>query len=236
MEVKILKNIDANHQLHYWYGGNCVEIKHKGYTAYIAAVGDVYAYLYDDSQEELASVIDKNNGGDFLTEMSKYINNDEELLSLIKNEQLIFLFKNWWECCVVCKNGKFHDLMWNLESDYLCDAIEEVKEELDEQILYIEQQKNYKFSFIDETRDKQILYRELSSDKLFEINNILEAYSCGRIDFKVPRLDNGEPDFDGEFELINNDNTYEETGSELLVMKWVEGYEDTGYLIECLSD
>lgn len=74
----------------------------------------------------------------------------------------------------------------------------------------------------------------MSNEKLKEIDDILEAYFRDKIDFVVPVFENGEVDFCGEFELIINDDAYEKTGNELLVMKWVEDYEDTGYLMECM--
>ena len=71
---------------------------------------------------------------------------------------------------------------------------------------------------------------------LKQIDDILEAYSLGRIDFIEPRYEDGEPDFDGEYKLIINDKTYKETGWELLVLKWIEGHENTGYVVECMID
>lgn len=51
----------------------------------------------------------------------------------------------------------------------------------------------------------------------------------------MPRYENGEPDFYGEFKLIIKDNSYKPHGYELLILKWVEDYEDTGYMIETLK-
>lgn len=89
---------------------------------------------------------------------------------------------------------------------------------------------------IEKTSDKQYLYNNLSGEKLKEIDDILGAYFSGKINFIVPRLENGEPDFCGEFKLIINDDTYEKTGNELLVLRWVEDYEDTGYMVDCIKD
>lgn len=68
-----------------------------------------------------------------------------------------------------------------------------------------------------------------------QIDDILNAYFSGKIDFIVPRYEDGEPNFYGEFEIIINDNTYQENGNELLIMKWVEDFECTDYLIECME-
>ena len=93
-----------------------------------------------------------------------------------------------------------------------------------------------KYKHIEQTADNQFLYNHLSAESLKQIDDILEAYSLGRIDFIEPRYEDGEPDFDGEYKLIINDKTYKETGWELLVLKWIEGHENTGYVVECMID
>ena len=45
---------------------------------------------------------------------------------------------------------------------------------------------------------------------------------------------NGHIDFD-KLELVVKDKSYKEKGFELLVIKWFESFEDTGYLVECLK-
>lgn len=82
------------------------------------------------------------------------------------------------------------------------------------------------FKSIERCSDKQMLYDALSLEALKVIDSILEAHFDGLIDVKEPRLENGDPDFDGEFELIINDETYESKGPELLILKWVNDYED----------
>lgn len=89
-----------------------------------------------------------------------------------------------------------------------------------------------KYPFIEKTKDKQYLYNHLSEPALKDIEHILEAYSIGAIDFEVPEYEDGTPDFSGEFKLIIVDDSYEKIGCELLVLKWIEDYEDTEYLIE----
>lgn len=92
-----------------------------------------------------------------------------------------------------------------------------------------------KYKNIERTADRQLLYDSLSVDTLNEIDAILGAYFEGRIDFQEPRFENGEPDFCGDYELIIIDKDYKELGNELLVMKWIEDRENTGYLIECME-
>jgi len=87
---------------------------------------------------------------------------------------------------------------------------------------------------IEKCADKQHLYNNLSEAALRLIENTLTCYP-NKIDFTAPRYENGEPDFYGEFELIIKDDSYKPHGYELLILKWVEDYEDTGYMIETLQ-
>lgn len=91
-----------------------------------------------------------------------------------------------------------------------------------------------KYKEIERTKDRQCLYDNLSKENLDVIEHILRAYNDGKIDFAVPRYPDGEPDLFGEFALIVKDNMYKQTGQELLVLKWVEDFESTGYLLECM--
>lgn len=135
LETKIIQKIDDLHLSHYWYGGVCAEIKHKGYTATVEAVGDVYAEHIPSGRY----VKDKNNAGRFYNEMNDCIKNDKELYKSIDNGDLDISNNNWWECYITDPNGNFHDIMWCLDANYLPDAIEEVKKSLDEMIAYIEE-------------------------------------------------------------------------------------------------
>ena len=63
-----------------WYGGNVTDVKYKGYTFHIEAIGDVYAVLYTVRDEkQLCYVKDKNNGGYFSSEMLLYFRSDKVL-------------------------------------------------------------------------------------------------------------------------------------------------------------
>ena len=139
IEVKIVDYVDDQHQAHYWYGGQCAVIQYKGYTFSIEAVGDVYwNYIEDGEWSECFK--DKNNAGRFYGEMSWRYKNDDELYDAIESGKLVFNYNNWWECFVYDKDGEFHDLMWDLDSIRLDDAIEEVKQQLDEMIKYVEEE------------------------------------------------------------------------------------------------
>lgn len=92
------------------------------------------------------------------------------------------------------------------------------------------------FKYIDGCSDCRYLYASLTAEQLTIIENILTAYNSGKIDMITPEYDDNTGDWYGEFELIINDETYIEVGSELLVIKWYEGIEDTGYFVECFND
>jgi len=91
----------------------------------------MYATLFDEKNIEIAYIKDKNNGGWFDNEMSRYITNDDMLLDLVNRNKLVFDYNNWWECFVIDDKGKFHDLLWSLDSINIFDAIEEVKNSID---------------------------------------------------------------------------------------------------------
>ena len=92
---------------------------------------------------------------------------------------------------------------------------------------------------IEETSDKKFLYDYLDEKALREIDDILEAYFTERIDLIVPRLDNGEIDWSrydkNGCDVLVKDDTYKQTGHELLVLKWINDLEDTGYMAETIQ-
>ena len=136
MKVKVTDRIDDNHLCHLWYGGECAHIEHNGFIALIKAIGDVYAE-YAPNGELVAYVKDKNNAAVFRSEMNSYFKDDKELLAAIENGDLILDHNNWWECFIIDPHGNFHDLMWDLDATTLDEAIEEVKENLEEMIEYV---------------------------------------------------------------------------------------------------
>ena len=93
-----------------------------------------------------------------------------------------------------------------------------------------------RYSNLEKCSDYEYLKTNLSASAMKIVEGILDAYWNGRIDMIVPRDVDGEPLFDGEFKLIIRDKFYRENGLELLVMKWVEDMECTGYLTECLEE
>lgn len=134
MEIKITDKIDDQHLSHYWYGGQCATIKHRGYTFSIEAIGDVYFEYKGGSMFK-----DKNNAGKLYSELCSYIKDDNALYKAIENNELVFDANNWWECFVYDPEGGFHDIMWCLDASSLTDAIEEVKESIDDIIEQIKE-------------------------------------------------------------------------------------------------
>lgn len=92
--------LDFERQDSVWYGGYLGEIKYKGIVYEVHAVGEVRATLLDDSNEEIASVVDKNRAGKFRDEMEHYIKNDDELYKLENEGKLYFGNNNWFEILI----------------------------------------------------------------------------------------------------------------------------------------
>lgn len=134
MEIKITDKIDDQHLSHCWYGGQCATIKHRGYTFSIEAIGDVCFEYKGGSMFK-----DKNNTGKLYSELCSYIKDDNALYKAIENNELVFDANNWWECFVYDPEGGFHDIMWCLDASSLTDAIEEVKESIDDIIEQIKE-------------------------------------------------------------------------------------------------
>lgn len=94
----------------------------------------------------------------------------------------------------------------------------------------------YKYPNIESAADKEDLYECLTENVLVEIEKILEAYGNGKIDLFIPRDEYDEIDWDRDMEVIIKDENYKQTGAELLILKWWEDHEDTGYMIECMAE
>ena len=140
------KNIKQTQQNSLWYGGEILTLKKDGYTCHIYALGNVIGSIYKIDAKgniisELAYVKDKINLGNFGDELRNYIRNDDELQKAVqgfkrKNEKHGYKIElsnnNWWEVFVTSPDGVYHDLMWNLESDTIKDALTEVLDQLNE--------------------------------------------------------------------------------------------------------
>lgn len=75
-------------------------------------------------------------------------------------------------------------------------------------------------------RDWKMLKVNLSAKDISLISEIMEAYIRAEIDFEED---------EGEYFLIINDESYKETGFELLVLRWLEDRVETELLIEIMK-
>lgn len=131
-EIHIDADVLPHQQAHYWYGGEMATIKFNGYIFCLEALGDVYARLYQrsDLNEPLEHIGDKHNHGALGNTLRHYIETDAELEQLIEGTHPTYTLElednNWWECFVIDPDGVWYDLMWNLDSTLLSEAIEEV--------------------------------------------------------------------------------------------------------------
>jgi len=142
-EIHFTDQISLRRLSSLWYGGNVAEVKYKGYIFHIDAIGDVYADLYHvHDDRHLCYVKDKNNNGNFGSEMLSYFRSDKTLYEALGEAPHKYHLKmqdnNWWECFVTDPQEDFHDLMWALDDDNLFDAIGNVLKSMDEMIDYIE--------------------------------------------------------------------------------------------------
>ena len=144
IEIKFNNTISL-HRLHsLWYGGNMADVKYKGYTFHIEAIGDIYACLNTVKDgRNVCYVRDKCNNGNFGAEMVSYLRSDKTLYKALNGEHRLYDLSlganNWWECLVTDPNDQFHDLMWCLNEDNLFLTFNEVLGSLDETIKYIEE-------------------------------------------------------------------------------------------------
>lgn len=134
--IEICQLAEDDKQMHYWYGGNVIDIKYRDAIFTIQAIGDVKFTLYDKkNNEELFYVNDKRNGGILYQELNGYIENDEELLILLTGKHLKYTCEidnnNWWECGVI-RDNQYNDLMWVLDANTISDAIIEVYDDMED--------------------------------------------------------------------------------------------------------
>lgn len=148
-ELQFYREISEEKQNSLWYGGEVVTILKDGYKFHLHANGDVIGELYRSKGiigpvSLLFYIKDKSNMGDFGIELAQYISTDEDLNVLtdalsdgqLKKDGFIYKLElsnnNWWEVFVTTPDGKWHDLMCDLSSDKLFDAIFEVIDSIPE--------------------------------------------------------------------------------------------------------
>ena len=98
-------------------------------------------------------------------------------------------------------------------------------------LLKLKVDEDFKYPNLSKCSDYKILLNFLTNKNLSEIENILASYTSGKIQLVIPRNENGEVEWMDDWKTTIIDSNYESTGSETLVLKWYEGFEDTGYLI-----
>ena len=123
------EEIDENHKSSLWYGDYIGSVFFpNGVVGDISADGEVRAVLFDENDNELVDVVDKNSAGRFYEEMKDYIKSDEELYELENNGRLVIGNNNWFEITardLNGENGDFVDLGWASSSDELYEAVAE---------------------------------------------------------------------------------------------------------------
>lgn len=135
--LMIMDEPTENKELHYWYGGQVASVSKGNQRVLIEANGDVRCWYRDQGSE--IYVKDKNNGANFYHELNGVIENDEALYECMNNfhenkfPHLEVDNNNWWELFVEV-DGKWYDIMYNLDVDTYSEAVEYAIKHFDEVI------------------------------------------------------------------------------------------------------
>ena len=129
----------------HWFGGIVAEMFCGDRKYCLIANGDIIVNLYDkQTNEHIVYVKDKSNSGRFYDEMSRYIENDSHLYSIIEDKdpkyRLDFVDNNWFEFVADDQDSIYyggHVMDFSNIFDAIASAIELIKEELDEEKLEI---------------------------------------------------------------------------------------------------
>ena len=103
-------------------------------------------------------------------------------------------------------------------------------------LLKIEVLKIPKYKYLEECLDFKSLEEYLPDKSLSHMEYILEAYKKQKLDLVIPRNEKNELVWDGDWDVTILDKNYERIGYETLILKWYEGFEDTGYVIDCFME
>ena len=112
---------DVKHLHSLWYGSLCATVSYDGWDFELGAYGEIRADLVYaiTPPMTIASVVDKNNGGEFLKVMREHIIDDEMLLNCIAaegNKVLEIHDGNWWGCSPTSPSGEvLDDCEWDLD-------------------------------------------------------------------------------------------------------------------------
>ncbi len=91
------------------------------------------------------------------------------------------------------------------------------------------------YPHISKHEDADYLFEMLTSSGLDEVESIIKNYQNGYLSLVIPRDQNGEIEFDGDWKVTVAGTTVEGTETDTTVLKWYEGYEDAGYMIDVLA-
>ena len=100
--IKLNQDIIDGYCDYSWYGGLIAEVYSMDSEYRVMANGDVIVNLIDKkTNDEVAYVKDKSNGGSFYSIMCPYIQNDTHLYEIIEDKDpkysLVFSNNNWFE-------------------------------------------------------------------------------------------------------------------------------------------
>ena len=123
-----------------WYGGLMATVKNNDNEFTVVANGDVIASLNDKlTNEQLAYVKDKSNGGGFHSEMCVFIRNDAHLYEIMEDKDqrfaLNFENNNLFEIFFNKICGVTTDNSYVSDSTNVFDAIAEATERMTEGLL-----------------------------------------------------------------------------------------------------
>lgn len=123
-----------------WYGGTMATVKWNNNEFEVVANGDVIASLNDKlTNEQLAYIKDKSNGGGFHSEMCIFIKNDAHLYEIMEDKDqrfaLNFENNNWFEIFFNQICGVTTDNSYVSDSTNVFDAIADAAERMADGLL-----------------------------------------------------------------------------------------------------
>ena len=134
IELEIVNFVDNDHRDCSWYGGVVAEVKYKDYLFSLEARGDINCTLFDENENEVGYVKDRNNGGSFRYEMAHCLANDAELYKAKEDGLLVFDNNNWFEIFLRTPDNQWQTMTWLSESDDIEECVFEMIETVDEMI------------------------------------------------------------------------------------------------------
>ncbi len=88
-----------------------------------------------------------------------------------------------------------------------------------------------RYPHIDGHEDGRYLIERLKAGELAVVEGLLSNYGS-KLELIIPRNAKDEVEYDGEWKVIVKGNGYSPTGFEETVLRWYEGFEDVGYMVE----